>query len=751
MSQQLILRSISVIVLFSVLTIGLTQTVKPGQTPESKIDTRVEPTTWGHVFGRIYDSSTGLPIRSAKVFGYTDNGFEEKGRSTGVSDATGEYRIQLILGRISENFDLGRALLSSPLGMLFGTATNKTKRIDVSRVAVLVSAPGYKPFRGIVSARSTDASKFRIDVEPILLVPEGKEGASVAARGWNSVRILETTSTPPIARPKDKVVFSCTIRASSDEFAKSTEVSAFSDLWKGAKKLKHQEGSGATGRAVFTGEYVVSGREKRLANPVWFAVTKAKVDYDPARSWRVVVVNISPNGDDRTQAEERIKALEFVAKGQTADARNAFAALVKGGSNQPYDWTMSAQLSLKVGDPVGAVEPLSKLWADNPKDKAAGASYLQALYQSGLDSQVILVGEQLTKGVKEKDLPKALAPQSLAYVGLSMIRTEDLAGADRVSEQLLAFPASGIDETVIEFRGKLRLAEVQKRHSGNPSSPSALADYGRALLDLGRFEEAVAKLSEAAQIDPSQATIQQDIAWAALQMRGGRQPEINIEQAVAEAKSQLGLEKGQQRSKDFFSWNQYGLLLFAWSEQKRISGAADAQAVRDEAITAIREALSLGRVGAKRNPGYFSGFTYSYMSGSEVAISGFAYPQANSSFLLLESLKRLRRNENDQVALLNAASALLDLGQISLASLYCDRLLNQDALNVEAKLIRALILRQRDQTEDARDVLLELVQIAPNHPRANLVVADILTELGDPVAAAERAAIHASFYGEIEK
>ncbi len=741
-------RGVAVILLAGCVGAAYSQKSDVKKDAEPKKDTRVDPTSWGHIYGRVYDAKTGMPIPSAVVLGNTDNGFEEKGKSTGKTDNLGAYHIQLILGRISHNFDVGRALLSSPLGMLFGTATNTTKRIDVSRVAVSVSAAGYKPFRGVVTARSTDAGKFRIDVEPILLVQEPDAGTSVAARGWNAVRIVSASANPSTAFPKDKVKLSVSIRAYSQEFAKTTEVVAFSDLWKGAKKLKLEKDLRSDGTAAFIGDYQASGKEKLMANRVWFAVSKAKVDFDPSKSIVMVVVNTLAKGADSADAQSRDAAVELYRASKLTESRDAFLKLSKSGSKQPFDWDMAARLSMRIGDPASAVEPAGELWLYSPKDTGAADLYMSALYESGRDKDVISTAEVITKKIKDKDLPRFISPTSLATAGLSYARAEDFKSAGRVNEQLLGFPSSGTNSKVIEFRGKLRLAEVEKAHAADPKSPSALADLGRALLDLGRFEEAVAKLSESATLDPSQNTVQRDIAWAALQMKGGQLPVFDLEKAVAESRALLGLEKGQQRSKDFFTWNQYGILVFALSEQKRSQGAEDAPMVRDQAIVAIREALTLGRVGAKRNSGYFSGFTYGYLSGSEVAISGFAYPQANASFVLLDSLRKLRRNESDEIALLNVSTALLDLGQVRLALGYCDRLLALAPSFVEGRFVQGLIKHRLDDPQGAVEAMNLVIKSAPNHPRANLVLADILTELGDSVAAAECAAAHSAYYGE---
>src|SRR5205807_8277847 len=123
------------------------------------------------------------------------------------------YHAQCILGRISHNFDLGRALFTTGFGMLFGAANNTTKRIDASRVEIRISAPGYKQFEGVVVARRSDARAFRIDVEPTLLVPEGSPGISVSAMGWTAVRIIGANAEPAIGRKGDIVKLTASVRA----------------------------------------------------------------------------------------------------------------------------------------------------------------------------------------------------------------------------------------------------------------------------------------------------------------------------------------------------------------------------------------------------------------------------------------------------------------------------------------------------------------------------------------------------------
>jgi tetratricopeptide (TPR) repeat protein len=720
--------------------------------PLDKKDTRVEPTSWGNVVGRVYDAVTGAPIVGAEVSGYTDDGFLDKGRSVGKTENLGKYKVQLILGRISSNFDVGRALLSSPVGMLFGSATNTTKRLDVSRVALKVTASGYKPFSGVVTARIVDAGKFEIGMQPILLMPDKSEGQSVAAAGWSAIRFVRTDASPSLAEKGQTVRFSATLKLFTKEVAKTVEVRAFCDLWKGGRKLKREGEPNADGEVAFTGEYKVSGKEKQSANPVYFAIAKADVDFDTDKAVQATLIQIGRNEEDKACAGQRTNVLASIEGERFNEAFDAIAPLAKAANAQLFDIQVFTNLARRQGKDAEAVEPLSRLWQSDPKQLDVLERYAEALNSTKKDDELDATVSQVIKGVKPKDLGKKVTPATLAYLGFAKLRKADIEGAAKVNENLLEVPLSGISQQVIEFRGALRLAEVERDHKADPTSPSALADYGRALLDLGRIEEATTKLADAAKADPARVDIQKDLAWAALQMRGGAEkPPTDLAKAVEGAKAALNLEKGKQKSKDFSAWNQYAILLFALANEQQKAGSAEADATFDLSISALREALSLGRVGAKRNPGCFAGFQHGYVSGSEVAISGFAYPQANSSFLMLESLKRLRKSPTDLIGLFNASSALFDLGQNELAKAYLAKFEALAPDDPEGKFLHSLIAHADDNDDAAVEFLRAVLAAAPNHPRANLVLADLMVESGDVPSSSACLAAYAKYYGDTRK
>lgn len=734
------------VVLIAIASTGaLAQDNKPKQDVLDKKDTRVEPTSWGNVYGRVYDAQSGAPIGKANIAIEGDDGFEEKGRSVGTTDDLGGYRAQAILGRISHNLDVGRALLSSGIGLLFGSANNTTKRIDVAQLTIRVSAPGYKTFEGQVVARGQDAGKFRIDMEPILLVKEGEPGISVSATTWSAVRIESAAAQPNVARKGDLVKLTASVVAFGKDPEKTIQIVATSRLWKGEKTLKLKPDSTDSRTLTFQTDYKVSGREKLKVEPVYFWIKKSILDYDPDKSARWALVQIVSDTKDEDRANLRLDALNLRRTSKKSEALGAFKSICSDSPTE-FDLQMLAYTAEDDSDWDSAANAWIQLTKFKVNDGDELAEYAHSLYLAKQFEPLIENVQPRLDNTKQKDWPKVIPASAVGYLGLAYVKAGKVEEASKLNEDLLKWPQSGLDTSVIEFRGALRLAEVEKANAASPDSPSALADYGRALLDLGRFEEAIGKLQASLEKDPNQQAVKRDLTWAALQVTDAKPESLDLQTAVDEARVGLNLDKGKQRSKDFFSWNQYAVLLYALSEKQHQGNEPNWIDTQAEAITALREALSLGRVGAKRSGGAYS-YAYGYLSGSQVAISGFAYPQANASFILLDSLKRLRKDPNDQHALFNQSCALYDLGQGALAEQCLARLMSINPDDPESKFLLALINAKKGQIETSETLLQQVLEANPIHPRANLVLANLLAQDGDVAGAAEKLAAHAKFYG----
>jgi len=717
----------------------------------TKKDTQVEPTSWGNVFGRVYDASSGAPIKGAEISIQTEDGFLDRGRSVGKTNELGGYRAQCVLGRISHNFDVGRALLSTGIGILFGSATNTTKRIDVSRIAIRVHAPGYKSYEGALTARGQDARAFRIDMEPVLLIPESESGVSVSAMGWHAVRVEAAAASPTVAHKGDKVKLTALVRAFGKEPQKHVEIAAVSKLWRGERRMKINKEASQGDLIAFETEYAVTGREKSRVEPVGIFIRRSVLDYQAEAAGAVAVIQISTSEEEDKLAVERTAALTEILDGKAQAAQGRFAGLAKGSPATQFDLHMLAYTSERSSNYEAAANAWEQLlFLEGGEDALEVAGFVRTLYAAKRYDQVISLVESELKGTKPRNWPEAIDANTVGHLGLAHVRSGSLERAGKLNEDLLQWPESGLDPAVIEFRSALRLAEVEKVHEAQPNSADALADYGRALLDLGRFEEAVAKLKASLDVEGQQPAVQRDLTWAALQMQGELPKQEDLAAAVATARAALNLDAGKQRSKDFFSWNQYAILLYSLSEQLRASGDSAAEATNNEAIDALREALRLGRTGAKHNAGIFT-YSYGYATGSEVAISGFAYPQANASFVLLQSLKRLRKAPDNHLALFDQASSLMDLGQINLAEARIQHLLTLRPEFGEAIFLSGLIKARLGDHEAARAQMDKVLAQNPRHPRANLILADLLAKDGEVAASAERLAVHAKYYGNLNR
>jgi tetratricopeptide (TPR) repeat protein len=740
-------RVLAILALLPVGTSALSQQQPKKDLLEDK-DTRVEPTHWGAVCGRVYDAATGSPIQNAVVTLETDEGFLDKGRSVGKTDELGGYRAQCILGRVSHNFDIGRALLTSGIGMLFGAANTTTKRIDASRVCMRVTADGHKTFEGVVIARGADASAFRLDMQPILLVPESTAGGSVAATGWAAVRIVAARAEPQVAHKGDTVKLVATIRAFGKNPQKNVELAASSRLWKGERRLNLRKEQGNPDGLEFELNYKVSGNEKNSAEIVYFRITRSVLDCNPDRASSAALVQIAKDTTQEQEAKQRGDGLDLVQQGKYGNAADIFKSLAGVVKPALCDLELLALTADRASNYDDAADAWQRMAMIKDVDVATGvAQRARALYLAKKYDQAAEAVKTELQEIKPSQWPRRIAPTAVGYLGLSLLKLNDVDRAVKLNEDLLEWPTSGLNSAVIEFRNGLRLAVVERANSANPNSSAALADYGRALLDLGRYEEAVAKLKQSLDVDPNQTAIRRDLAWAALQMHGQPPSSKALATAVAEAKVGLNLEKGKQRSKDFFSWNQYAILLYALADEQRAAGSSDAEATSDEAIKAFREALTLGRKGARTNAGNFD-YYHGYTSGGEVAISGFAYPQANSSFVLLESLKKLRKDPADYLALFNESAALLDLGQPSLAERSISRLMEQKPDFTEGLFLYGLIQIRQGEPAKAEESLQKVLAANPLHPRANLVLAELLAKDGDMAGSAGCLAAHAKSYGE---
>lgn len=716
-------------------------------------DKLAEPTHVGRVTGHVYDAVTGDPIAGAVVSIERDGVFPTTDKEQTRTDVLGWYRGNAEIGRVSSNIDVGRALLSSPVAILLGSATHTTKRVDVSRLNVRVEAEGYKPYEGPLSVKSQLAGQFEVQMQPVLMVPTTASTVSTAAAGWGSIKLLSLSLNPATATSGQTVTATAVLKAAFRNARKDVKISCFCALWSKPKTFV-PAGETADGALTYTVSFKAPPEKVTRAEEVVARIVGSTLDISMSGAEARALLQVVPNAGDAGETTTRAAAYDDLTAGKTQSAAESFNRLLERAQSATFDKVALAWLSDRLGDRDTALQMRKELYEqENPKDNWRRFSdYTSALCEAERYTELATVAESALSKMKPKDQPKKVPASVLADLGLAYVATGQYDKASELNERLLDWPGSAADSYVAEFRNRYRLGKAEAALAADPEDPKALADYGRTLIDAGRWEEAVSKLKAALDRDPASASNQADLAYA-IQHIGSAVAVASAptDADIAAAKASTVLDDGKSPSRDFFTWHKLAMLQYA---QARAQEAAAGPAAADPAAAvtyadcarSLREALRLGRAGAKRRSAQYS-FAYGYISGSETAVSGFLYPEADADLLLLDSLKQLAVDKNRYLAQFNLAAALIDLGQPSLARQPLEEALRLKPDFAEAQFLRALYLSKATQDDDALSALDALLTVNPLHPRANLVKADLLQQAGDSAAAAACLAAHAGIYG----
>lgn len=737
------MKKLSSLVALSVIfaTSAYCQSVKP------KKDVLAEPTTSGSIVGRVYDLENMKPLKGVTVVIMQDGAFSEKGQTIGITNDFGEFKTKAILGRISSNVDVGRLLTTSLIGLLAGAATNTTKRVDVTRFVVRASAPGYKVFEGVVKTRSTNAENFQANLEPIVLAKDENKFVSTSVPDWGIVGISEFTVSPQIAKPGTKIQFTVKIElpiGSEDHIA---EVGLTSRLWKGMKTLK-RDSPKVSRNLIFVGEHTFGKKEKPRAEEVTAHILKSTYDCIEGKDTVVRLIQVSNEGESDPIAQTRLEVLSLLGSNSIAPAIERLKSLYDLPSATLFDCEYLAWLSESQGnlDVASSAQIKRMSLMPDAEKPLALASYARVLLASEHFPEIVTLMESLRKSIPAKDQVKKLPASSFGALGLSYVKLSKFEEAKKLNTEMAKMNAPGfaINPLVIEFRTTLRVMDIEEAIKKNPSDAKLYADYGRAMLDQERYEEAIPKLQESLRLDPNAGAVKRDYYYAILRLQGQKiRTEVPLDDAILAAKASAELD-GKSKSKDFFTWKSYALLLY----QKYVRSEPDKQKeIHEQLLTALRESIKIGRTGAVQDPGisyYFGGWVP--LTGSEVRINGFAYPEAYQIFLMLESLKLLATNKDDYWANYNLATALLDLNLAGEAASIVAKVSELRPDSPDSLFLDASCLYRQSNYENAASKLRTALNLNPLHPTANLLLAESLTRLGDTVGAAAALVEHARWY-----
>ncbi len=712
----------------------------------ARTDAQVARTSWGRVIGRVYDAHTGRPIAGATVSVRNNGAFAAKGRTVGITDARGQYTVQAPLGRVSENFDLGRALNSGLAGLLLGGGTNRTKRIDVIRLDVQIGAEGCHPYSGPVSCRSADATRFEVTMEPVLLVVTASDEVSAPADGWGAVRIESAQITPEVALPRDKVVITSRIRMPSMDPGRDAQVMCVSATW-GKKRMtpdKDRTGDIVTYRAALTAPTPKTSVADRMS----IVIERSTLDMANGLSEVSIPFEIATSAPSAERCRIRLAARKLDSSEDTNAAYEQWQVLCRGPEADIEDLRGLANAAARIHRHDVAVDALRRVVAlTGDRDRAAAmADHAQALMRSGSHADVIASYGPLLKS-NEDTSTRTDNPRLLAALGLSYVATGALSEAREVLDRLLKVPGP-LPDDAIELRDSLVLAEARHAVAKSPNDVPSLRRLGRALMDRGRYEEAVEPLKRAVTADPENQAARADLGAALGALSAAGKPAAaDPAKAIEDAEAAVWLERGSKpvKSKDFGAWHRLARLLVAEAVRRGSEGRLDT-ALAARALEALEEAVRTGRAGARINEGIYGG-PFGFLSARTVAVSGFAYPEAAWDYVAMESIRALQSDATDRFALVNLATAMVEMGAGRGAEPLLRHLSTANADNTEIDYLRAAALSDAGDRAGTESLLRSVLQRNPRHPRARVALARLLMERGDIASAAGMMAEHVALYG----
>jgi len=731
--------SVRVLLVFLLVT-HVTSLTLAEQAPDPLQD--LMPNSYGNAFGRVYDAGTGIPIADATVIMQDHGDFPGTGQTVGRTDQSGRYRCGAIIGRYRSKVDVGRVLLSGLAGLLAGSAKKQTKDVMVTEIPVRVVKEGYQTFEGVVPCKLITAERFEMDMEPVLMTKVGNPTSSTAATGWGAVRVLSVSCDPSVARPGTSVTVSAQLQAPRGDVAPISVVCTSKLLGRGQLSPMNRR---AEGLVTYAAAFTVPEKARSGTELLQVAVTSSAYDVGAQASGRMLF-QVVTNLEERKAAALRAKAYAAEQAGRNAEAAPMLKDLCALPVASAEDCGWLGRIGELLHDYPTATEAWKKAIELTPqKDRLSIAGgYAGALLLAQQPTTVISDLVPLLAGIRKSDYPKRMGPGFAIGVATAYVRTGDLAKADEWYKDIVSWKGTSNLQGLAGLSQELRLMQAQTKLAASPNDAQVLLDYGRVLMDMGRWGEAVDEINKALSLNSGLRTARWDLAYALLHVQGADQRvEENFEAALAEAEHDSQPD-AKTRSKDFFVWHRLGLLLYR--KACRQQGVSDLQATETlrKSKAALAEGLKLARY-TKKTDAYnpWSGYT-----GPQVrATAGWEYPEAESDFALLAGLQAVTDHPGDYLAHFRVASALAELGQADLAEAAITRTAELQPGFAEIKYAASRLALQKRDSESAKRLLQELLQSNPRHPQANLNLAKLYTEDGDMPAAAACLAKHAQCYG----
>lgn len=727
----------------------------------------IEPTHNGNVIGRVYDAASGEPIKDAKVCIEDMGEFKEGKQNNAKTDQTGKYNCIAEIGRISSKVNIGRALSSGLAGLFSGSAKDTTKRIDISRLNIRVTSDGYKTFESIVPVRKIDAVSFSAEMQPVLMIKTESAEESACTPGWGAAGIVDVILLPSIAEPDSEVSVTIKLKCPKPAITKKTSIEmnsvGFAHKW-----IKNPVS--VDGYTEFSTKYKISKKLKSGTELLSIRLYDCLADIMPGGDFTTALFQVVKTDEEKSAAVLREKAYKLRQDDNNLEALGVLKELCKMPVTSREDFTALASVADTTGDYDTAVASWAKVFELTPEDLRLyiGGMKANSMFLSGKPELVISEFAPIVDSIKEKDRTNWILMTTMTALGQSYLKTGDLQKANDVCKELQNCEASFINILTIiraskmptneltkwegfltdsiKFQNDLKLKQLENAVTTEPNKAQALADYGRYLLDNGRYEEALDKLTQASKLDPNISALQADIQHTVSRLLGKQTDnQQDLDTLITAAEARLGQKK---ESRDFYSWHNYSLLLLRKLYKENSSGINAASPQLDTCKSALISALLCGRPSEKKIASSQYILT-GYMGADIVGLEGFAYPEANTDFIILRCIRILAKYPANKLAHSNLAAAFLELDETDLAASAVQACKQLGTNCSDLAYSEALLSLKKGDKEAATAFFKQVLSSNPRHPKANKTLAELYSEKGDFSSALACLAAHNTYYQKL--
>ncbi len=701
----------------------------------------------GNVVGYVLDAATHEPVVGAAVVIRQGGEWAARGPTVAETDERGRYQAQSPLGRQKSSFKFS---LFRP------SEKREEKAIDIKQLDVRVEKPGYKTFLGPVTVAVASVPRFTIYMHEIRLAPEAAELTSFSPDNGPWESLAEFAVEPGVARPGDKVTVSAVLRLPRERGIRYEIWASGPAGLLGAPPFQIRAASAPDETWQMRYERALRVGKKPKARAGVFEPRLVRLlggtrdEWEPAEA-EGVLVQVVTDVDEAEAAALCQQAFELRAEDDLADAASKAEQATERCPSYRYAWELHGDILMDLnrpGEAAASYRHMEELEEDVEEGlpKLATALAASGKAQEGLD--LLRASDKDPQGIKAAVRTRMSASFNVAmarcYVALGQIEMADarLKRATEVDRDLLL---------------RVALERAQAEVGTASRSVDAHLALGRALADLGRWQEAAVWLGRAVDLDPNSAWARLDLAEvlgaglarhedALVEAQTAVRLDAQNGEAVltlARAYQRLGRHEealalygryAQLRPEDFYGqhWRAIGLLL----EGKAPEAAAAFQA-------ALELAREKGQTSAKVGWAPLVGSHYRM----KTFVWGYRYEEADWDYVILDSLETLRTTPGDAVASFNIDRALVHLG---LGGAVLPRLEGRLAERDDPE-VHYLIARAHSslaQVAEARAALERVIERNPPHPYARVDLARLLLSEGDLLGAQRQIALHRQNYPE---